>query len=229
MTARACGVLAAGFACSALLSGSPAQAQAVSWSGPYVGINVGGGWGSSSQRDTLLTPPPPPPPPPIGFADGDYRVGGAMIGGGAGYNYVRDWFLIGLEADIDWSSISGSSALCGGTHECGTKLNWVSTVRGRVGALVAPASAVYVTGGLAIGEVHAYDVTAPGYSGTMTRTGWTIGAGIEHRFGGAWSAKLEYLYMNFGGADYFSLPGATPEHVDLDVHAIRVGLNYAFK
>jgi outer membrane immunogenic protein len=67
---------------------------------------------------------------------------------------------------------------------------------------------VYVTGGLAYGDVKS-DLTVTGFNAngvaltatTTNRTvhaGWTVGAGIEGRLGGNWTGKLEYLYMDLG-------------------------------
>ena len=95
----------------------------------------------------------------------------------------------------------------------------------RVGALIGN-TLPYVTGGLALGDIYAYDVT--GASGSSFRAGWTIGGGIEQRFEGTWSAwsvKIEYLYADFGSASYFTLPGHTPENVNLTATIFRLGIN----
>jgi opacity protein-like surface antigen len=94
------------------------------------------------------------------------------------------------------------------------KLNWFRTVRGRIGPTVTPTVLVYVTGGLAYGEITTTNTVAStnitgsqgtnvftltpvagSASSTTTRVGWTIGAGIEGVVSGNWTAKLEYLYV----------------------------------
>ncbi len=85
-----------------------------------------------------------------------------------------------------------------------------------------------MTGGLAVGRIHAFDAQDPAFEGTKTKAGWTIGAGLEQRWTENISLKLEYLYMDFGRDEYFTITNRTPERIDLDVHTVRLGLNYAF-
>jgi outer membrane immunogenic protein len=73
----------------------------------------------------------------------------------------------------------------------------------------------------------------PIYSSTAseTRSGWTVGTGIEWAFAGAWSAKAEYNYMDFGRrtVDFASFQG-TPVNLDVDqrISVIKAGVNYRF-
>lgn len=107
-------------------------------------------------------------------------------------------------------------------------LNYLGTLRGRVGLLATPTLQVYGTGGLAYGGVIAAnsDVTyrtnttnaskngtsffywGPQYSGTLV--GWTAGGGLEWMFTPQWSVKADYLYYNLGsvsmGQNYWSVP-----------------------
>jgi len=131
-------------------------------------------------------------------------------------------------------------------------LQWFATFRGRVGLLATPDSLLYATGGLALGDFKYSAATTltstvfgPGSAGTTptgvvlalpvgaaasssdTRVGWTVGAGIEHKFTPNWSGKLEYLYMDFGTKTYFS---GTANQADVSFHdqVFRAGINYAF-
>jgi outer membrane immunogenic protein len=95
----------------------PQPAPAVyNWSGFYVGANGGGGWGSSwwDSQSTRI------------------NLSGGQVGGTAGYNWQFGNAVLGLEGDLDWSNLSGSSgsSLCPG---CSTSDSWLSTVRGRAG------------------------------------------------------------------------------------------------
>ena len=117
---------------------SPAMVAQYNWTGFYLGINGGGGFGDSNWN---------------GFAVSNSPSGG-MIGGTAGYNWQgpgSPW-VFGLEGDIDWTNIRDSSA-CGGVL-CETRNNWFGTVRGRVG-YAFDRFMPYVTVGLAIGDVEA--------------------------------------------------------------------------
>ena len=224
-----------------LLGISAAEAQNVtgpdaSWARGYVGVNAGFGWGNSSQQSTVIGGGPAPDelgPAPVELgpvledADGSYKVNGGLIGVTAGYNWHFSNWLVGLEGDLGWAGIKGSSSVCGGTHECGTKLDAFGTVRGRVGSVMGK-TMIYATGGLAVGDIKARDVSGPA-SGTKYKAGWIVGGGVEQRISGPWSAKLEYLYADFGGADYFTLANHTPEHVRLTMQTVRLGLNYSFR
>jgi outer membrane immunogenic protein len=129
--------------------------------------------------------------------------------------------VFGLEGDLDWSNVKGSTA-CGG-FSCETRNNWLGTFRGRIGYAfnrVMP----YVTGGLAVGNVKASSALG---SSDETRAGWTLGGGIEANIVGPWSAKIEYLYADLGKTDCAAcVVGGT----DVSFHAniVRAGLNYRF-
>ncbi len=152
--------------------------QAYNWSGFYVGANGGGGWGHSWWQ---------------GAATG-VGLSGGQAGGTAGYNWQYGNAVIGLEGDLDWSNLSGTSnaTLCPG---CSTSDSWLSTVRGRAGYAFGGIMP-YLTGGLAVGDIRA---SAPGFAGdSTTNAGWTAGAGLEVALPGNWSAKAEYLHVNLG-------------------------------
>ena len=137
------------------------------WTGGYVGIEGGFGWGHSDQTDPGIAPPaPPPPPPPPAIGDGHYSVSGGLVGGTGGYNWQIGPWVLGLEGDYSWSDITGQSSVCGPTtvtpHLCGTSLDSLGTLRGRVGYAVGAFGnwLLYGTGGLAVGEVHAFDANS---------------------------------------------------------------------
>src|SRR6516165_629856 len=88
------------------------------WTGGYVGIEGGFGWGHSDQTDPGIAPPappPPPPPPPPAIGDGHYSVSGGLVGGTGGYNWQAGRWVFGLEGDYSWSDIRGQSSVCGPT------------------------------------------------------------------------------------------------------------------
>src|SRR5206468_6899232 len=82
------------------------------------------------------------------------------------------------------------------------KLEWFGTARPRLGFLATPNTLLYGTAGAAYGQVKDSATINVAGVGAATATfqdvkaGWTAGAGIEGAFGGGWSAKLEYLYMD---------------------------------
>lgn len=200
------------------------------WSGPYGGVAGGFGVGHSDQTD------PGPVPLPVAnleTEDGHYAVRGGLVGGTLGYNWQRGGWVYGIEGDASWADLKGSSSICGpngpAPHPCGTKLDALATVRGRVGH-VAGANAdwlFYATGGVAVGDIRGWDSLGPS-SGNDWRAGWTAGLGAETAFAPRWTAKLEYLYVDLGNAQVFNVSPGVPESVSFNAHIVRAGINYRF-
>jgi outer membrane immunogenic protein len=182
-------------------------APAYTWSGLYIGINGGGAWGHSSWTTT----------------DGFSTTGG-FVGGTIGYNYQMDQAVLGIEGDIDWANINGSTSPGCPASSCKTNDDWLSTVRGRLG-YAADHFMPYVTGGLALGDIKA---SLPGFAGgSATNAGWTAGGGIEFALPGHWSAKAEYLYVDLGNFSCGTC-GPTPQTVSFTANLFRGGINYRF-
>jgi outer membrane immunogenic protein len=188
----------------------PAQAPVYvpppyNWTGLYVGINGGGGWGSSEFSAPFTT--------------GSFDTSGGLVGGTLGYNWQMGQLVFGLEGDIDWSNIRGS-AICGGITTCETRNDWLGTVRGRLG-YAFDRFMPYVTGGLAVGNVK---TSVAGFGGSDdTRAGWTLGGGIEAAIAGPWTAKVEYLHVDLGNTG--SVLGSD---ASFNADIVRAGLNYRF-
>src|SRR5450756_1611916 len=191
-------------------------------------------------------------------------LGGAQLG----YNtMLSPMILAGFEADIQGSSLRNGTTATNTTPSPGSifsfstaiatsrSLDYIGTIRGRVGAVVTPGMLLYVTGGLAYGGVKSNTTigqTAPGSTapalGTAgsfsdNRAGYTVGAGGEWMFTSKWSAKAEYLYYDLGSANYgtggygfdegpTNFPGggfasvATSTRVHFNGNIVRVGVNY---
>jgi outer membrane immunogenic protein len=178
------------------------------WTGFYVGINGGYGFGTSNWTGT-----------------DNFNTNGGLVGGTVGYNWQVGQAVFGLEGDGDWSGIKGSTTT-GCPAGCETRNDWLATFRGRLG-YAADRFMPYITGGLAVGDIKA---TTPGFPGIdTTRTGWTVGGGVEFAIAGPWTAKLEYLYVDLGSADCgFSCGAFAPDNVDLKTNIVRGGINYKF-
>jgi outer membrane immunogenic protein len=178
------------------------------WSGFYVGVHGGYGWGNSSYDATA--------------AGTSFNTDGWLLGALAGVNYQVGQTVWGIEADINWSDFSGGDA-CGGVT-CNTEVPWFGTLRGRLG-YAADRFMPYITGGLAYGKVEA---NVPGIGGgSDTRFGWTAGVGAEYAFAPNMSWKTEYLYVDLGGFDCGGCGAPTP-NVDFQSHIVRTGLNVRF-
>jgi outer membrane immunogenic protein len=119
-------------------------------------------------------------------------------------------------------------------------LDWFSTFRGRLGWLVTPTIMLYGTGGLAYGEVNTtqtVNITKSfpvlDFADSSQRIGWTTGVGAEAALGHGWSAKIEYLYLDFGNvSDRFAptfAPLLTTEYTShITDNVVRLGANYKF-
>ena len=184
-----------------------------SWTGFYLGINSGYGYGQSSWNDPVLG------------STGNFKTDGFLIGGTVGANYQIGGFVIGIEADGDWSNANGSTPNTCAPFACVTQSTWLATVRGREG-WGWDRVFVYGTGGGAFGNVQAGATGLP--SASSTQAGWTAGAGIEFAFTPNWTAKIEYLHVDLGN---FACPVAscgTATTVSLTENIVRAGLNYKF-
>ena len=193
------------------------------WTGFYIGGNVGGVWDTATVTDSLF-----------GFSVSDTKSG--FIGGGQiGYNWqVSPQFVLGVEWMFDGTSLSSSFATsdgAGNSFSGNAKVNWLTTVTGRLG-YASNNWLFYVKGGG--GWVHesasatAVDVNGNvfGAGGSDTNGGWVAGGGIEYGFTPNWTARVDYQHLGLtdqtvnGFADSLTLS----RHFDM----VTFGLNYKF-
>jgi len=180
------------------------------WTGFYVGLNGGYGFGKSNWDVPAVSLSPK----------------GVVAGATLGYNLQTGYWVWGFEGDFDWSNIKGSAACGAGT--CETKNDWLGTARLRAGYAGWNNWLPYITGGAAFGSIKASNSAAS--SASKTKFGWTAGVGIEYAFLGNWSTKLEYLYADLGSFDCGSAcsGGVTPDNVSFKTNIVRAGINYRF-
>jgi outer membrane immunogenic protein len=221
-----------------------------SWTGFYIGGNVGYGWGQANNNFVPL----PSPAQFVNLAVQDLNSDprGVIGGGQIGYNWQNGKFVYGLEADIQGADVTGRVTVTpiiqnnltpfpgAAFLSSGERLTWFGTVRGRVGITPVDRLLLYVTGGFAYGNVDYYSETNFRPVGTTqylasfskTKTGWTLGAGGEWAVGNNWSVKAEYLYIDLGNEN--TVVNANPLLPPFQVayswrtqeHIARVGLNY---
>jgi outer membrane immunogenic protein len=195
----------------------PLPAPVSSWTGFYIGLNGGYGWGhnpvtfSPGNGDAALFFPSGAIP---GSVTTDPR--GGLFGGQIGYNYQWSNFVAGVETDFDWTSIRGNGAVTPVappfspfTVSAQQKLESLGTFRGRFG-VVADHVLIYATGGLAYGStlLNTSLITSvigcgpngvcASASSTQWQIGWSAGAGAEWAFGSGWNARIEYLHYDLG-------------------------------
>lgn len=179
------------------------------WTGFYAGLQAGYGWADGYLFDG-------------GGVYGSPEVDGFIGGGTIGYNFQSGQIVWGLETDLSYADIGGSDG-CGARTPCSASIDWLWTVRGRVG-LDMNGWMPYITGGYAMADVGASDNLG---SGSDTVHGWTIGGGLEVKLDRNWSIKGEYLYVDLD--DSFGLSGAPPGDASVeDLHIVRAGVNYKF-
>jgi outer membrane immunogenic protein len=233
---------------------APVKISAYSWSGFYIGANVGWSFGRADTDWAIA-----------GGAAGStsQKLDGILGGFQEGYNWQFGNSVFGIEADFQGSAQKGSSALTfvlganpPDTNIGEVKLPWFGTIRGRVGVTPSDRWLIYATGGAAYGAItsNATSVTTvagvattAAASSTTVHSGWTVGGGVETALAGNWTARLEYLYVDLGRIGGFCAtvsPGASSPvcfagpagsvyspiatSVHVTVNIVRFGINYRF-
>jgi opacity protein-like surface antigen len=204
-------------------------AEGHDWTGPYMGLSVGGTWGRTHWAYQG------------GTTDPDYA--GILAGGQAGYNFQRGRFVGGVEADAGSSNARG-------TAPCPVQPLFFSCQDniGALGALTARfgytwgRALFYAKGGWAFGEVTAgtaVNFVDPGVASpppgamnvtrsTIWENGWTVGAGMEFALTDRWSAKAEYMHYEFPRYNFIVAAPNTTASAATTGDIVRIGVNYHF-
>jgi high affinity Mn2+ porin len=208
------------------------------WTGFYAGGHLGYAWGSSNWTAPGISGSINLSQPVDTFAE----AGSFFAGLQAGYNYMLpNRIVIGVETDASFPafpnlagiSIGGTSTFTSPTIGAESYSETVlssGTVRGRIG--YAPGNWLfYATGGFA----WTYDQLSLTQlaSGTtespfLWRLGWAAGAGVEVPVAKNWTARLEYLFTDYG-ISRATFPGVAQRfNSDFSLQELRAGLNYQF-
>src|SRR5262245_20002622 len=209
------------------------------WTGFYLGLHAGWGWGNSDVAlvdgfaGALFDP--------VSFGgDNNGVVGGFQIG--YNWQFAPNW-VIGIEGDISGTGIRGSDVTAltvggapigvGFDHAFERNVRWLASIRGRLG-YTWDRWMLYVTGGGAWGGVEHSAAIATGFAffpavtGNDTQSGWVVGGGVEYAFTNNWTARLEYLHYDLDDSNVFIqsvIPGfgatATWEN---QINVVRVGV-----
>ena len=170
------------------------QEQEVSFSGPYAGLQGGGGFNNTEVNLTFVDPAAFfAPCLAAGCApeSTEYDVDGWVLGGQFGFNHQSGMWVFGIEGDINYSDMEGSSTetiTAGGfvptTLSAQSDYGYIGTLRGRLGVALGRVL-VYGTGGLAFAEIEdsvaLTNTLGQNFVGSEEQTffGWTGGAGID--------------------------------------------------
>jgi outer membrane immunogenic protein len=211
--------LAADIPTKAPIYSAPVAAPLFNWTGFYVGVQGGYGWGDSRFND--------------GVSSNWFDIDGWFAGATIGYNFqlTPNW-VAGVEADLS-SGISGSfgpgnlgqpnGAGWGcGSGPCVTDIKWFGTLRGRLGYAVNN-WLLYGTGGFAWGKLKSEIENTTDFVVSDTNSGWTAGVGLEYAVSPVWTAKVEYLHVDLG---WTKTQGFFKSDTRFDL--VRVGINYRF-
>jgi outer membrane immunogenic protein len=206
----------------------PPPPPPITWTGCYIGGNVGGifGQGDATFRNVEVSRHQ------SGFA------GGGQIG--CDYQFAGGW-VIGIRNMFDGTSLKRDRTfidpVTGFSGTADTRLSWFDTLTGRIGYAFAPSWLLYGQGGVAWAKNSA-DITFNGFdlgSFDRTRTGWTAGGGVEWMFARGWSAFLEGNYMDFGDHDHNVVTPLVPLcaagcafSTKATAATVLVGVNYRF-
>jgi outer membrane immunogenic protein len=196
-----------------------------SWTGFYLGAQIGYAWGTDSFTATA---------PIFGsFANDSSTPNGVVGGAHVGYNYQIGQIVAGIEGDVDGTGYSGTRNA--GFATVSTTIPVQGSLRARLGVALDRAL-LYVTGGAAFAAIDTEYGTFVGLDTfNRTRTGWTIGGGIEYALLTNWSLRAEYRYADYGSLRDFPIASLAPlfglgtfvQHHETQ-HAIRAGVTYRF-
>ena len=192
---------------------APMMAPIYSWTGFYIGGHVGGAWLGDTN---------------IGGNEARFLGG---IQGGADYQFGNN-IVVGVEGQYSWLTTNDNATAFPGAGVVTRNTNGLGSVTGRVGWTWGP-GLLYAKGGYAFTDtglgVSVAGVPQPFATTGNSKSGYTVGAGLEYMFAPNWSAKAEYQYYNFGDTTFVAAPaglaGATFHN---DEHTVKLGVNYRF-
>jgi outer membrane immunogenic protein len=173
----------------------PAYAQDV-WNGPYIGADVG--YSSGTSRTD--------------FSNGAPTLGtdpsGAVYGGLLGYDFRMDDIVLGVEGGLEGANVTGSASSTAGITSTArtTQDHLQGSVRGKIGFVFDPAmfwgdTMIYATGGAEFGHFRLQGgpfPPPPCCGREKSKTGWSVGAGLDHVICDGTSLRFEYLYSDYG-------------------------------
>jgi outer membrane immunogenic protein len=194
----------------------PPPIPVFSWTGFYIGANIGGAWSNSTLTESVTG------------ANFSTNNSGFIGGGQFGYNWQfnNNWVL-GIEGDIDGTTINKTSngvPTSIGTLQGSLNTDWIATLGGRLGytfdhwMFYAKGGGAWVQDSATLSNL----TRGTSVSASHTNSGWMAGAGVEWAFAGPWSAKIEYNHIGLDTESVSTL------NLSRDIDLVKVGVNYRF-
>jgi outer membrane immunogenic protein len=234
----------------------PAAAPAIccavpEWTGFYVGIHGGGGWGHTSiePQDSFSVNGVPS----TFFVPPDVSPKGGVFGFQFGHNWQWGPVVGGLEIDFSGADIKATNTFVFPaffpfdtfTHEA--KIEELASARGRLGYLILPNWLLYGTAGMAWGHFRVNTIDTFRFDGVTAvdsvttfanEFGWVAGVGLEWKFwpgSNSWLLRGEWLHYDFGRTSHFDqaavgFPGGILNNFNerITVDVARAALSYKF-
>jgi outer membrane immunogenic protein len=195
------------------------------WTGFYIGGNVGGAWANTTLTDNRTG---------VSLSG---HLGGWLGGGQVGFNYQNGPILVGVEALFDGTSLSSTTSpvpvMPFGVLQASANTQWVTTAAARFGVVVDYAQRWLIygkAGGGWVGNSATVTNLTTGLSANATNSnaGWLLGAGIEYAFAHNWTLKLEYDYLALQNWTAASPLIADTLNVRRQLNMLMIGVNYKF-
>jgi outer membrane immunogenic protein len=184
-----------------------------SWTGLYLGVQVGYAWDQDSITSTSAVPTTATVPTHLFVSSLSDSPDGVIGGLHLGYNLQINQWVAGIEGTVDGTSATetrfgalGFASALGVPHSpILATLNEYSAVQGSIrlrAGIAFDRVLLYATGGAAFAGISTdYSTGTPVFlqeSDSKTRSGWTVGGGIQYAVTNNWSIRAEYRYSDFG-------------------------------
>jgi outer membrane immunogenic protein len=198
------------------------------WTGCYIGANIGGGWAKETYTDPLAVFPEP-----AGL--GSHTASGVMGGGQVGCDWQMGQWVVGARGMFDASDLTGNHLLLPDGDVFDTRISWYGTATVRVGYLFTPTLLGYIQGGAAFKRQKEVIIDViPEALANKDRTGGTVGIGAEWMFAPNWSVFVEGNWAGFGTKTLtfvdLEVPPGPPFPLNIKESVVTVvgGVNFRF-
>jgi len=192
------------------------------FTGLYMGIDGGYGWGEANSEHYGLIGGP------LNFTQADADIDGFLVGGHLGYDWrLGPNWVFGLEGGVRYAGVKGDDGGSGGdVNELSG--NWDASVTAHVGVMMGKGSMLYALGGFTWLDADSNVNNAPTETVSETFSGWTLGGGLACSMSPSMTWRLQYRYsdydeevLTFPVNNYDMATGPT-------MHELTVGVSWSF-